>query len=303
MKWYREVKLCTEWNGSIKYSNKEDSWYHIKDWGFLLLWKTKTNDNIYSFLKRKGIFEYLLRYKSCASAVVRNWIAVPHHEGTNTLIVGVVSIATVVSRYQCRLMWKTWPLSTGAELNLGDRVLGEEEKNSFIVFPEKGGHSGSCPEKLCVPPWDLMRHFIAMIQGGDADNDEGVCRACTPLIYSQEIFLIGLPYWLNSKESACKAGEWGLIPGSWRSPAEGNGNLLQYSYLANPRDIWAWATKQQQILMSFSGSFKVASGGFLAAPSLISSCSNMLFETQGKSWKLESILYKQENGGQKGSRV
>ena len=55
--------------------------------------------------------------------------------------------------------------------------------------------------------------------------------------------------------------------------------------------------------MSFSGSFKVASGGFLAAPSLISSCLNLLFETQGKSWKLESILYKQENGGQKGSRV
>ena len=44
------------------------------------------------------------------------------------------------------------------------------KKNSFIVFPEKEGHSGSCPEKLCVPPQeDLMRHFIAMIQGGDAD--------------------------------------------------------------------------------------------------------------------------------------
>ena len=55
--------------------------------------------------------------------------------------------------------------------------------------------------------------------------------------------------------------------------------------------------------MSFSASFNVASGGFLATPSLISSCSHLLFETQGKSWKLEAILYKQENEGQKASRV
>ena len=28
----------------------------------------------------------------------------------------------------------------------------------------------------------------------------------------------------------------GSIPGSGRSPGEGNGNLLQYSYLGNPMD-------------------------------------------------------------------
>ena len=32
----------------------------------------------------------------------------------------------------------------------------------------------------------------------------------------------------------------GLIPGSGRSPGEGNGNLLQYSCLGNPMDIGAW---------------------------------------------------------------
>ena len=37
-------------------------------------------------------------------------------------------------------------------------------------------------------------------------------------------------------ESACKAGDLGLIPGSGRSPAEGNGNPLQYSCLENPMD-------------------------------------------------------------------
>ena len=32
----------------------------------------------------------------------------------------------------------------------------------------------------------------------------------------------------------------GLIPGSGRSPGEGNGNTLQYSCLGNPMDREAW---------------------------------------------------------------
>ena len=35
-------------------------------------------------------------------------------------------------------------------------------------------------------------------------------------------------------------GEAGLIPGLGRSPEEGNGNRLQYSYLENPMDRGAW---------------------------------------------------------------
>ena len=45
------------------------------------------------------------------------------------------------------------------------------------------------------------------------------------------------------KASACSVGDLGSIPGSGRSPGEGNGNPLQYSCLENPMDrgIW-WAT-------------------------------------------------------------
>ena len=42
------------------------------------------------------------------------------------------------------------------------------------------------------------------------------------------------------KESACNAGDPGLVPGSGRSPGEGNGNPLQYSCLENPMDGGAW---------------------------------------------------------------
>ena len=39
----------------------------------------------------------------------------------------------------------------------------------------------------------------------------------------------GFPGDSEGKASACNAGELGLIPGSGRSPGEGNSNLLQYS--------------------------------------------------------------------------
>ena len=55
-------------------------------------------------------------------------------------------------------------LYTGAKWNLRDRVLGEVEKNSFIALPDKGGHSGLVPSKLCVPTQEsLMRSFIAIV--------------------------------------------------------------------------------------------------------------------------------------------
>ena len=42
------------------------------------------------------------------------------------------------------------------------------------------------------------------------------------------------------KVSASTTGDLGSIPGSGRSPGEGNGNPLQYSCLENPMDGGAW---------------------------------------------------------------
>ena len=42
------------------------------------------------------------------------------------------------------------------------------------------------------------------------------------------------------KASAYNSRDPGLIPGSGRSPGEGNGNPLQYSCLENPMDRGAW---------------------------------------------------------------
>ena len=45
---------------------------------------------------------------------------------------------------------------------------------------------------------------------------------------------------LNSKESACDAGNQGLISGLESSSGEGNGNPLKYSCLKNSMDREAW---------------------------------------------------------------
>ena len=47
---------------------------------------------------------------------------------------------------------------------------------------------------------------------------------------------MGFPGISDVKESACNAGDPGSIPGSGRSPGEGNGNPLQDSCLENPMD-------------------------------------------------------------------
>ena len=64
------------------------------------------------------------------------------------------------------------------------------------------------------------------------------------------------------KNSPANAGDLGLIPGSGRSPGEGNSNPLQYSRLKNPMDRGTWqaaihgvakswipATKQQKTIL------------------------------------------------------
>ena len=50
----------------------------------------------------------------------------------------------------------------------------------------------------------------------------------------------GFPGGSDSKESACKAGDGGSVPGAGRSPGDGNGYPLQYSCLENSMDRGAW---------------------------------------------------------------
>ena len=64
--------------------------------------------------------------------------------------------------------------------------------------------------------------------------------------------LPGFPGGSDSKESACNAGDPGSVPGSGRSPGEGNGNPLQYPCLENPMDRGAWPATVHRVTKSWT---------------------------------------------------
>ena len=78
--------------------------------------------------------------------------------------------------------------------------------------------------------------------------------------------------------SACNAGDLGLIPGSGRSPGEGNGNPLQCSCLENPMDREAWwaavhgVTKSWTRLSNFTFTFPFPTNSFIDTNINISLC-------------------------------
>jgi len=67
-----------------------------------------------------------------------------------------------------------------------------------------------------------------------------------------ELTVTRFPGGSDSKESACSAGDLGLIPGLGRSPGVGNGNPLQYSCLENSMDRGAWRATVHGVAKSWA---------------------------------------------------
>ena len=61
---------------------------------------------------------------------------------------------------------------------------------------------------------------------------------------------LGFPGGSGSKESACNAGDPGLIPAWERPSGKGNGNPFQYSCLENPTDRGAWQATVHSVAKS-----------------------------------------------------
>ena len=62
--------------------------------------------------------------------------------------------------------------------------------------------------------------------------------------------VLGFPGGSAVKNPPANAGDVGLIPGSGRSPGEGNGNPLQYSCLRNPMHRGAWQATVHRVSKS-----------------------------------------------------
>ena len=64
------------------------------------------------------------------------------------------------------------------------------------------------------------------------------------------MLIMGFPCGSGGKNSACNSGDSGLISGLGKSPGEGNGNPLQYSFLENPMDRGAHGVAISQTRLS-----------------------------------------------------
>ena len=107
-----------------------------------------------------------------------------------------------------------------AALNTGGHIYHSELWffSVYMGFPDRSvGKESTCMQETPV-------QFL-----GQEDPLEKGYRLPTPVF-------LGFPGGSAGKESACSTGDPGSIPGSERSPGEGNGNPLHYSCLGNPMD-------------------------------------------------------------------
>ena len=98
----------------------------------------------------------------------------------------------------------------------------------------------------------------------------------------------------DGKESACNVGDPGSTPGLGRSPGEGNGNPLLYSWLENSTDREAWqatvhgVTKSRTRLSDFT---LLVVGTQICSFNTTKGCLQVqegreeLFHVQGQEWR------------------
>ena len=82
--------------------------------------------------------------------------------------------------------------------------------------------------------------YLCLLQNLGFFDSAHLCSAPIPSVLPGVTQNLRLPCSSVVKETACNAGELGLIPGQGRSPGEGNFNLLQYSCLGHSMDRAVW---------------------------------------------------------------
>ena len=97
---------------------------------------------------------------------------------------------------------------------------------THIVIPCTGNE---CPNRV-VTGYGAWKHFLWKT--------------------SKKLVKLGFSVGSDGKESAWNVEDLGFIPGSGRSPGEGNGNPLQYSCLENSMDRGAWRARVQGVTKS-----------------------------------------------------
>ena len=105
------------------------------------------------------------------------------------------------------------------------------------------GHPGMAQQmRFLEIPWILCQtEAFCCSQNGSyqCPLEKSVC-VTKVIIYRVVCVLWSLPRWFSGEESTCNTRDVSSIPGSRRSPIEGNGNALQFACLGDPMDRGVW---------------------------------------------------------------
>ena len=154
----------------------------------------------------------------------------------------------------------TVSISVNHQICFGRRMSLEGTDSKFQLWSFNISESLSLPIRsgqgtACPPSWSI--HGVSDPQ----DVTRGLCCILPPpvqvYILKGVLMVRDFPCGSDSKKSSCNAGDLGSIPGSGRSPGEGNGNPLQYSCLENPMDRGAWRATVHGIAESDMTDFHV----------------------------------------------
>ena len=115
----------------------------------------------------------------------------------------------------------TWPLTPAPA------QVSAQQAGSLWPLPRSILACSDFPSRLCLWP-----------QAGSLGGTRSVWVVLLASVLTSG--LSRLSHGSDDKESACNVGDAGSVPGLGRSPGEGIGYPLQYSYLGNPMDRGAW---------------------------------------------------------------
>ena len=107
------------------------------------------------------------------------------------------------------------------------------QKEGRLEGAASSPHFAFCPKTHLRNQERRPQHWTAHLLRADSG------RASSSLSHLQSYFPggTGFPGGSDGKESACSAGEPGLVPGLGRPRREGNGNPLRYSHLNGQRSL------------------------------------------------------------------
>ena len=119
------------------------------------------------------------------------------------------------------------------------------ERVCKAICPCPGSDMESCAQNpsslsFCAPCWPLRPIPLALLAAGPGGQWLFLSDGRLPPCNVTDFARLGASLMTQMVKNLCNTGDPGSIPGSQRSPGEGNGNLLQYSCLENSMDRGAW---------------------------------------------------------------